>query len=134
MTFFNYDVYRPLTKSLFEHSVTFWKDVISSFWLSFPSETLFHTAGLIVYFGWWYPWERERGRQRQREWERETESWSNTVVKNVLKSSNIFIPVPKSFSMKVVVAGTSCRIYAITDSLISQSSCNIMPVVQISFP
>ena len=35
--------------------------------------------------------------------------------------------------MKVVVA-TSCRIYAIRDSLISQSSCNIMPVFQIVFP
>ena len=118
MTFFNYDVYGPLTKSLLEHSVTFWKDVSSSFWLR----------------------EREREGERERETEtegdrdRERESWSKTVVKNVLKSWNIFISAPKSFSMKVVVAGTSCRIYAITDSLISQSSCNIMPVVQISFP
>ena len=60
-------------------------------------------------------------------------SWSKTVGEKVLKSSNIFISVPKSFSMKVVVA-TICKIYVVKDSLISRSSCNIMSMLQICFP
>ena len=79
---------------------------------------------------------RDRDRERKRETETERQRQRELIKDGCKKRSEIFKYFhfcAKYFSMKVVVA-TSCSIYAITDSLISRRSCNIMPVLQICFP
>ena len=80
--------------------------------------------------------DRDRDRERQRETETERQRDRELIKNGSEKRSKIFKYFhfcAKIFSMKIVVA-TSCRVYTITDRIISRSSCNIMRVLQICFP
>ena len=74
MTFFKYDVYRHLTKSLFEHSVTFWLDVTGVSNSVFRRKLYFTQLDKFYISGRDTPErETERERDRDRDIDRERE-------------------------------------------------------------